>query len=131
MAASPKAAAPWPSASAPFNPTPPAPASRGREARTVVIPRERGVFSTLRLLDSITGTSGILDHPLFADDDERWTWPAPSDSIFEQSIPHGSAFPRRKAPELCSGHSPSESEGAGNAGRLVRPHARGVGRKHA
>jgi hypothetical protein len=31
---------------------------------TVVIPREGGVSSTPRLLGSIAGVSGILDHPL-------------------------------------------------------------------
>jgi hypothetical protein len=38
-----------------------------------------------------------------------------------------SAFSRRKAPEFCLHPLPLKSEGAGNAGRLVRPppHVRG------
>jgi len=34
-----------------------------REQRELVIPRESGVSSTLRLFGSITAVSGILDHP--------------------------------------------------------------------
>jgi hypothetical protein len=39
------------------------------------------------------------------------------------------AFPRHKAPEVCVQLRPKE--GAGNAGRLVRPQPRVVGNKHA
>ena len=38
----------------------------GRHTATAVIPREGGVSSTPRLLDSIADVSGILDHPLHA-----------------------------------------------------------------
>jgi hypothetical protein len=34
------------------------------------------------------------------------------------------AIPRRDAPELCMNHSPRKSEGAGNAGRSMRPQPR-------
>jgi hypothetical protein len=44
---------------------------------------------------------------------------------------HTFAFPRRQAPELCMQLSPKKFEGAGNAGRLVRPQPRVVGSKHA
>jgi hypothetical protein len=35
-----------------------------RNTNTTVIPRESGGSSTRQLLDSITTSSGILDHPL-------------------------------------------------------------------
>jgi hypothetical protein len=43
---------------------------------------------------------------------------------------HTLAFPRRDAPEFEANIRP-KTEGAGNAGRLVRPQPRVVGRKHA
>jgi hypothetical protein len=36
---------------------------RRRSNTTTVMPREGGASSTLRLFDSITAVSGILDHP--------------------------------------------------------------------
>jgi hypothetical protein len=36
----------------------------------IVIPREGGESSTLRLLDSVTAASGILDRPVKPGDDE-------------------------------------------------------------
>ena len=43
------------------------------------------------------------------------------------AIEHTFAFSRRKAPEVCLHPLPLKPEGAGNAGRLVRPlpHVRG------
>ena len=52
---------------------------------TIVIPREGGVSSTPRLLGSIIGVSGILDHP-------------PSRVMTTE---HGAAFSRRIASEVC------------------------------
>src|SRR6266550_1842681 len=39
-------------------------------------------------------------------------------------IKHTFAFPRREPPELCMNLSPFETEGAGNAGRPMRPKPR-------
>src|SRR5438046_586551 len=41
-----------------------------------------------------------------------------------QFIKHTFAFPRRESPELCTNLSPFETEGAGNAGRSMRPKPR-------
>jgi hypothetical protein len=41
----------------------------GATPQKAVIPRESGVPSTLRLLDSITGVSGILGRPVEPGDD--------------------------------------------------------------
>src|SRR3954463_13769349 len=51
----------------------------------LVIPREGGVSSTLRLLGSITKASGILDHP-----------PARV-----MTTEYDAAFSRRVSPEVC------------------------------
>src|SRR5439155_23601301 len=53
----------------------------------------------------------------FADDDE---WECSAFAF----IKHTFAFPRRESPELCMNLSPFETEGAGNAGRLMRPQPR-------
>jgi hypothetical protein len=45
------------------------------------------------------------------------------DSIFKEPR-HKSAFSRRDALELCRNHSPLKTEGAGNAGRPLRPQSR-------
>jgi hypothetical protein len=39
-------------------------------------------------------------------------------------LTHTFAFPRRDASGLCKKLSPQKAEGAGNAGRLVRPQRR-------
>src|ERR1700716_2598088 len=76
-----------------------------------------GRSSTPRPLDLFSGASGILDHPLFAGDDDIVR-------------PHRSAFPRRDAPELCMNHSPKKTEGVGNAGCPMHPQPRMQSRKH-
>jgi hypothetical protein len=47
-----------------------------------------------------------------------------SDSIFKQPRGCEPAFSRRDAPELCKTMSLEKSEGAGNAGRSMRPQPR-------
>src|SRR3982074_2187273 len=76
-----------------------------------------GRSSTPRPLDLFSGASGILDHPLFAGDDDIVR-------------PHRSAFPRRDAPELCMNHSPKKTEGVGNAGSPPHPQPRVRNKKH-
>ena len=64
---------------------------------------------------SITGVSGILDHPLepvvgLAEGETRWRM---------MTAGNGSTLPRREAPELCRNFRPIE--GAGNAGCPLHP----------
>jgi hypothetical protein len=45
-------------------------------------------------------------------------------SLLAMTTRYDSAFPRRDSPELCENFGPLQTEGAGNAGRLVRPLSR-------
>jgi hypothetical protein len=94
-------------------------AEQRRVLKDVVIPRESGVSSTPRPIDSITTASGILDRPPQcaiahkADDDS-------GDLVCE----HNSAFPRRDAPEVCMNLVPPKTEGAGKTGCALHPRSR-------
>src|SRR5712675_3543072 len=86
--------------------------------KKVVILRESGVSSTLRLFDFIAGVCRILDHPL-----SRMMTAAEcaADSIFKQQLCPNTRLRDLAAcsRELCH-KDPAlpKSEGAGNAGRL-------------
>jgi hypothetical protein len=76
--------------------------------QTAVMPREGGASSTPRLHGSIAGVSGILDHPLSRVMTAR----------FQTAVRDLAAcFRARFARNVL----PSQSEGAGNAGRSTRP----------
>jgi hypothetical protein len=82
-----------------------------------VIPRACGVSSTPRPIGSITNVTGILGRPVKPGDD---SW----DSNFKQPMTSGHTFaiPRHLfARVLLSTSRPLQAEGAGNAGRPVRP----------
>jgi hypothetical protein len=92
---------------------------------------EGGVSSTLRLLDSITDVSGILDPPTLvelrrtsrplepviglAEGETRWR---------TMTTEYEFACSRRDAPEVCWKSCPSKTEGAGNAGCTLHPRSR-------
>ena len=73
-----------------------------------VIPREGGVSSTRRPIDSITTVSGILDHP-------------PSRVMTTERV---SAFSRRIAPELCLSFRPQIKRAQGMPGAGWHPRSR-------
>jgi hypothetical protein len=96
-------------------------------ALEVVIPRASGVSSTPQPFDSITDASGILDRP-------------PSRAMTSESVArscsmkrfgsnfmvrkHSFAISPRISREFCRKRPTLNSEGAGNAGRSVRPQPR-------
>src|SRR5882724_3007311 len=71
----------------------------------IVIPREGGVSSTLRLFGSIINVSGILDHP-------------PSRVMTAE---YDVAFSRRIAPEVCMNLSLPENGGSRECRVLAAP----------
>ena len=73
-----------------------------------VVPREGGASSTPRLLGSIIGVSGILDHP-----PSRVT-----------TMEYEAAISRHDLPEVCILVCPRNSEGAGKTGCLLHPRSR-------
>src|SRR3989442_15502177 len=70
-----------------------------------------------RLLDSITAVSGILGRPVKPGDDARERGAL----VFHDKPPRPRGAMR---PSFCKNCSPSKIEGAGNAGRLMRPRPR-------
>src|SRR2546429_6533829 len=67
----------------------------GRATRDAVVPREGGVSSAPRLINSITAASGILDRP-------------PSRTMTTE---YAFTFSRRELPEVCSNCCPRRNRG--------------------
>ena len=92
--------------------------ARSRELLSELAPRAHA-----RSFNTAMITSGTLGGPIRAGDDDGQR----GRLMF---IKHKSAFSRRDAPELCVNLWPRKLEGAGNAGRLMRPQPRVQSRKH-
>jgi hypothetical protein len=108
--------------------------SKARKALTVVIPRESGVSSTLRLLDSIIDVSGILDHllePVIGRAFARPCFPSPREAAGRdqgwgvvQRTPLSANLPIDPPPPTPPRHALTRAEGGEKANSIFQTHLR-------